>query len=458
VRRRISLAAGAAVLAYVAACAVLSWRHRTPALAAAELAQPAGASLPPGFLLGTATSSHQIEGGTDGNDWAEFERQPGRVARGERSGRAVDHWNRVAEDVALMRALGANAYRFSIEWSRVEPEEGRWDEAAWSHYADEVRRLRAAGIVPMVTLLHFTLPRWLQGGATAAAFPERFGRFAGEAARRLGAEVDLWCTINEPNVQMYLGWVEGVWPPGRRSPTEAVQAFASLLRAHAAAAAAVRRHDAAAQVGVVSHLVLFDPASRASLPDWIAAREADRAFNWAFTDSIAAGRMRLSAAGMPKLDEPLPGLLGSSDFIGLNYYRREMVRFAPRAVGLVEVRPGPGERNDLGWEIHPAGLLRLLREAHQRYPLPLYVTENGIPDAAGTRRGSYLRAHLRAVERAVGEGVPVRGYFHWSLLDNFEWAEGFAPRFGLYRVDYATMERTPAGGAEEFRETARRLR
>ena len=401
-----------------------------------------------------------MDGGNTRSDWAAFEQQPGRIARGEKSGSAVDHWNRVAEDVALMKALGANSYRFSIEWSRLEPEDGRWDETAWQHSADEVRQLRAAGIVPMVTLLHFTLPHWVaeRGGVAWPEFPVRFARFAAEAARRLGGDVDLWCTVNEPNVQMYLGYVEGVWPPGRRSPAEAVAAFAGLLRGHATAARAVREHDRGAQLGVVMNMVAFDPASRALLTDWIAAREADQAFNWAFTDSIASGRMRLSASGLPRLDEPLPALAGSADFVGVNYYRRELVRFSPWAVGLVRLSPGPGPRSDLGWEVHPEGLLRLLREAWRRYHLPLYVTENGIADARGTLRGRFVRAHALALERALSEGIPVRGYYHWSLLDNFEWAEGFAPRFGLYRVEYPSLERREAAGAEEFRAIAAALR
>jgi beta-glucosidase len=303
----------------------------------------------------------------------------------------------------------------------------------------------------MVTLLHFTLPAWLadRGGVRAGDFPLRFAHFAGEAARRLGPEVELWCTLNEPNVQMYLGYVEGVWPPGRKSPAEAVEAFAGLLRAHALAAGALRRHDPGARVGVAQNLVVFEPASRLSVPDWLAARTAEAAFDWAFPDSIAAGRMRLQAPGFPALDEPLPELRGSTDYFGANYYRRDLVRFAPRAPGRIELRPGPGPRNDLGWEVHPEGLLRVLRQAWARYRLPVYVTENGIADAAGERRAAYLRAHAHAVARALAEGVDVKGYFHWSLMDNFEWAEGYAARFGLYRVEPGTLARlaTPATAA-----------
>jgi beta-glucosidase len=445
----------------VADAAVCWWGSRespkVPPFTAAELAAPVGPALPEGFLWGTATSSHQIEGGNDKNDWSAFEAQPGRIAHGDRSGLADDHWNRVAGDVALMKALGANAYRFSLEWSRLEPTEGAWDDAAWAHYEGELRLLAEAGVTPMVTLLHFTLPLWIaaRGGAAAPDFAERFGRFAAEAARRLGPAVTLWCTVNEPNVQMFNGYVEGSFAPGVKSLEGASKAFRGLVRGHAAAAAALRAGVPGARIGAAVNLRVFDPERRWWAPDWIAARLSADAFNWAFYDAIVTGRIRLRAPGFPALDEPLPTLQGSADWFGINYYSRDMVRFSPGEPGMVAHHPGPGRRTDLGWEIYPEGLHRLLRAAWARYRLPIYVTENGLADASGAERPDFLRAHVQALARAAREGVPVLGYFHWSLLDNFEWAEGFGPRFGLYRVDYGTMARTPAPGAEVFAALAR---
>lgn len=436
---------------YIGLC--IAYQRSEPSAALGEIpTDPFRPPPPDSFLWGVSTAAHQIEGGNRWNDWASFEAEPGRIKEGHRSGRAADHWNRVAEDVGLIRELGAGAYRFSIEWSRVEPREGGWSEAAWAHYRDEVDLLRAAGIEPMVTLLHFTLPAWLaeRGGLTAEDFAERFGRFAGEAAGRLGDAVDLWCTVNEPNVQMYQGYVEGVWPPAVRDPELAAQAFAGLIRGHTAAAKAVRAEDPGAEVGAAVNLIVFDPASRWSLPDWIAARQADAGFNWAFYDSIAAGRILFRLAGFPTIDEPLESLAGSADYFGINYYRRNRVWFTPGAPGLVRLEPGPGPRSDTGVEIYPEGLLRLLRRAWQRYELPIYVTENGVADADDTLRADFVRAHAHAVARAIDEGIPVRGYFHWSLIDNFEWAEGFGPRFGLYRVDYDTLERSATNGSREF--------
>ncbi len=443
----------------------------TLALASFELAEPGVvfdsipinpfvAPIPSAFLWGASTSAHQVEGGNALNDWAGFELVPGNVRGGRTSGAAVDHWNRVAEDVDLLSALGANAYRFSVEWSRVEPREGEWDAAAWEHYREEIALLRQAGVTPMVTLLHFTLPAWLadRGGLTATDFAGRFERFAGEAARRLGGDVTFWCTVNEPNVQMYQGYVEGVWPPGIRDTKQASVAFAGLVRGHARASAAIKEVSPQARVGAAINLIVFDPQRRWWLPDWIAAREADRGFNWAFYDSVKRGAITFHLAGFPEIDEPMVGLAGSADFFGINYYRRNMVRFSPQAPGLVELHQGPGPLSDSGVEIYPEGLLRLIRRVWERYELPIMVTENGVSDTSGSLRPDFIRSHVYAVSKALEEGVPIEGYFHWSLMDNFEWSEGFGPRFGLYRVDYQTLDRSPGPGAEEFRRLGRLLR
>jgi beta-glucosidase len=371
--------------------------------------------LPRHFLLGTATSAYQYEGGNVNSDWAAFE-----AARGlEPCEDALDGWPRMLDDVALMRDLGANAHRFSIEWSRVEPVSGHVDEAAWRRYTDLVHHLEAHAVTPMVTLLHFSLPQWLEGGLLAPDFPARFAAFAAEAERRFPT-VSLWCTVNEPNVHIGAGYVDAIWPPGRRSLPDAVRAFLALRRAHLAAAHILR--TPARSVGVALNAVRFYPAHPTSPIDRLAAAAADRIYNWSFPDAVR----------------------GSLDWLGLNYYTCCFLRGLRR-------HPGPGPLTDMGWAVHPRGLPALLTTAARRYALPLYVTENGIADAEGHRRGAFLQAHLEAVQAAVRDGVDVRGYFHWSLVDNFEWAEGLRPRFGLYRAD-----RTPAPGADVFRQWAGR--
>ena len=338
---------GILVVLWLGVCAYLSVTHARVAFTAEELARPA-APLPQGFLWGTATAAHQLEGGNT-NDWTRFEARPGAIERGETSAVSADHWNRMAEDIALMKAINANAYRFSIEWSRLEPQEGQWNEEAWTRYGELVRQLREAGITPAATLLHFTLPLWMadRGGVAAPDFPDRFARFAGEAGRRLGPGVDLWITLNEPNVQMYMGYVIGAWPPQRKSPPEAGQAFAGLLRGHAAAARALRAADPGARIGVANNLMLLEPKSRLMLGDWLGAGVVDQFWNWAFADAVHHGRARLRLPGAT-LDERIDGLPGSVDFFGLNYYFRYLVRMAPGTPEMFVMTPGAGLRSELG--------------------------------------------------------------------------------------------------------------
>jgi beta-glucosidase len=447
-------------VAWLGVCAWLSFRNPRVEFTREDLARPA-APLPAGFLWGTATAAHQVEGGNT-NDWTRFEAQPGTIERGETSAIAAGGWDRMVGDVALMTRLRANAYRFSIEWSRLEPSDGAWNDAAWERYAAFVKELRSQGVTPMVTLLHFTLPLWMadRGGAAAAEFPDRFARFAGEAGRRLGPDVDLWVTLNEPNVQMYMGYVAGRWPPRAKSGGDAVKAYLGLLRAHAAAAKALRAVDPGARVGVANNVMLLEPRSRILLTDWLAASFLDGFWNWAFADAIRDGRARLRLPGA-SVDETLPELRGTTDFFGLNYYFRYFVRLAPGAPEGLTLTPGPGLVSEIGGDdptgdSPPEALFLLMREAWARYGQPIYVTEGGIADERGTLRGALVRGQRLAIDRAIAEGIPVKGYLHWSLMDNFEWEKGYRPRFGLYRVDRQTLERTPAGGADVFAELAPR--
>jgi beta-glucosidase len=453
--RWLAVAVASLCAAYLGAAFYFQRTNPRPVLNAASTTAFAP-TWPAGFLWGTATAAHQVEGGNVHNDWWRFEQQPGKIAHGDRSGAAAGHWDRVPEDIGLMRALGANAYRFSIEWSRLEPVEGQWDDAAWAHYADEVSQLRAVGQEPVVTLLHFTLPLWIadRGGVTAPDFPDRFGRFAAEAAKRLGPQVRWWCTVNEPQVQMYNGYVTGYWPPAVKDNALAVKAFAGLLQAHDAAAAALREGDPDAYIGLASNMIWFEPANRWNVLEWVVSNTVSNGFNWSFYESIRQGRQRFSLPGFPALDVDAPALKGSIDWIGINYYRRNTVRFKPSAPGMVDIGNGPGPQSDAKVEIYPDGLLALIREGWKRYRLPIVITENGVADSAGAHRPMFLRQHTYAIKQAMDEGVDVRGAFHWTLMDNFEWAEGYGWRFGLYRLDLKTLSRTAAPGAAEFRRLA----
>jgi beta-glucosidase len=410
---------------------------------------------PDDFRFGAATAAHQVEGGNEGSDWWDFEKEPGRIKDGSPSGAACEHYSRFRGDIGLMKALSLTSYRFSVEWARVEPEPGRIDEAALAHYAEVVDACLEAGLEPCVTLHHFTLPRWFsaRGGWLSSDAPNAFGRFARAVAGALAGRVSMWVTINEPIVYLYHGLLTGIWPPGVKSPKAMALAGRNLVRGHFEALQAIRAASDRAPgsrgpsiTGLASHLRVFDPAREGSLLDRGAAAVQEAIFNWAFLDSVHRGRL------MPPfgVGERVPGPLPGHDFLGVNYYTRGRVRFditrPDELFGAQETTPG-APLNDLGWEIYPEGIRRVIREAHRRYGLPVYITENGIADAADRMRAGYIVRHLDQILRTIEEGVPVKGYYHWSLMDNFEWAEGYTPRFGLYAMDYATQARSlrPSG-------------
>ncbi|TKC98993.1 glycoside hydrolase family 1 protein [Polyangium fumosum] len=447
--------------------------HPPPCVLGAEDALSSlRSALPAGFLLGTATASHQIEGGLD-NDWTDWER--GAFSGGAPhikdhtvSGAACDSWNRIDEDIKLLRQLGANAYRFSVEWSRLEPTEGAWNEEAADRYLAWALALRAAGIEPMVTLHHFTLPRWVatQGGWMNERTIDLLAAFSRRVAKKLGSAVDLWCTINEPNVLATLSYVKGIFPPGLSDQRIAVRVMARMLKAHARMTEAIRETDTtdadgdghATRVGIAHHVRIFQPATRSPL-DRLIAGFTDQFFNEAIASASFTGRIELCIPGIIEIDEAVPGLLGSYDYMGINYYGRDHVRADLRDPSLSkQYVPADRPVNDLGWDIYPEGLYQVLKR-YGSLGLPVFVTENGIADKDGNVRPSFLRSHFEALVRAAREGIDVRGYFHWSLLDNFEWAEGYEPRFGLFRVDFESPEkrRTPTPAVETFQDIARGL-
>jgi beta-glucosidase len=413
-------------------------------------------TFPESFLFGTATAATQVEGGCTTSDWYAFAQEPGRVAHGDRPDVACDTWRRWHEDVALQRSLGFGAHRMSIEWARIEPRPGEIDHAVLDRYRSMLGALRDARIEPMVTLHHFTLPAWLahEGGVLAPTFVERLARFARVAVGALGDLCRFWITINEPNVLASQAYLLGVWPPAASSPVAAVRAHHRLLEAHVSAYRVLKeaRGDAI-QVGVAHHLRVAEPERPDSAADRMASRVFARVFNDAFAQATCEGTMYgpLDAIVRGHGGFRVADARGTQDFFGINYYSRDLVRFAPdRPAELFLGRrvPTGAEVSDLGWEIHPAGLGALVRQWARRSGLPVYVTENGIADASDSKRPAFIVRHLAELLRALADGVDVRGYFHWSLLDNFEWAEGYAPRFGLIEVDYGTQaRRVRASGA-----------
>jgi beta-glucosidase len=418
---------------------------------------------PDGFLWGAATSAHQVEGGNTLNDWWRFEQLPGKIHGGALSGAACRHYERFDQDFALAQADGHNAHRLSLEWSRIEPERGRFDPGAVAHYHAVLASLKRHGLLPMVTLHHFTNPLWIadRGGWENHETVGHFCAFVRFCAREFGGEVDWWCTVNEPEVFAFRGWSEGVWPPGEHDESAALVVIAHQLEAHGHAYRILHEEDRtdadgdglAARVGFAKHCPQLE-ADRWWFPlDGLRAHFENAVFNDAVISAAVTGEIALSIPGARPVRRHVPELEKSLDWFGLNYYTRWKVRmFAPDP----HVTRRGAEKTDLDWEIYPAGIERaLLRVA--RAGVPVLVTENGFADARDSFRSRAMVEYLLHVGRAMDRGVRVLGYFHWSLLDNFEWADGFKGRFGLYRVDFGDPERPRhrTRGAEVFASIAR---
>lgn len=407
-------------------------------------------------LWGTAISHYQVEG-NDPCDWSDWEAL-GRT-RGEACGSAVDSWTRYEEDALLARAAGANAFRFSISWSRVEPRRGEFDESALLRYRRLVDHLLAIGLEPVVTLFHYTHPRWFHERTpwTTTASVVEFGKFAGRVAQYLGDRVRLWVILNEPLVFLLAGYYDGQIPPGAREPRSLERVFDHLLAAHCLAASEIRNYNAAAAFGVAHNMMGFDAHREWHPLDKLLVRTAHTMYNRGILEAFATGRWNfLLPPGTTirgRRDE-LPAWL---DTFGINFYSRLHLRCPgnDRWIGDFNYhdRTGLG-LTDNGWEIAPQILGSMIDEAAQS-GFPLMITENGLADAADRARPQFLRMHAAEIANAESRGIPIHGYFHWSLVDNYEWLDGYEPKFGLYAVDRTTMERTARPSVDVFRELGR---
>jgi len=404
---------------------------------------------PSGFAWGSAGSAHQTEGDNVNSDWWEHERAPGTPAK-EQSGSACDSYHRFAEDWHLVAGSGQNAVRLSIEWARIEPSPGEFSSAELDHYREVIGTAKDLGLVPMVTLHHFTNPIWFarRGGWTSSESAEVFARYARRASSALSDLLGDVCTINEPSVVAVVGHLMGYFPPGMTDLVTTHRVTVNLLRAHAAAAEAVRA--AGARAGLALSIMDFAPAD--DTPE--AWRSRDYLHHWwagAWLEALRSGRV----AGLEIADEHVPGLAGADDFVGIQYYTCLVVgKGAERGARAKVADPRPrhdvpeaarsSERvTQMGWTWHPDGIGHVIDEVADATGLPIYVTENGIATEDDAERIDFVARHLRQVHAAIGRGADVRGYFYWSYLDNFEWNEGYRPTFGLIAVDRATMERTP---------------
>jgi beta-glucosidase len=447
---------------------------------------------PEGFVWGAATASYQIEGAVDegGREpsiWDTFSRRPGAVHNGDTGDVADDHYHRYRDDVALLADLGVTHYRFSLAWPRLQPDgRGAVNTEGLDFYSRLVDELLAHDISPWVTLYHWDLPQALEdaGGWPVRDTAARFAEYAALTHERLHDRIRYWTTLNEPWCTAFLGYAAGAHAPGRTEPAAALAAAHHLMLGHGLAVSAMRGQDPASQLGITLNLSPADPATDHPV-DLDAARRVDAVSNRIFLDPLLRGRypddLRQDVATVTDFGFVEPGddavIAAPLDFLGVNYYFRAVVRSNPgepvqdphsRAwVGSTDVAPVRTglPTTAMGWEIDPTGLSDMLTRVHREYgPLPLYVTENGaafddvVTDGtvADHDRIAFLDSHFRAALQAIGDGADVRGFFVWSLLDNFEWAYGYSKRFGLIHVDYTTQVRTPKDSARWFAQVTRR--
>jgi beta-glucosidase len=400
---------------------------------------------PKGFLWGAATSAHQVEGGTM-NQWSEWEQaNAGRLAEEAKlkwdlwqqekfsemfdpenyvSGKACDHYNRYEEDFDIAKSLGHNAHRFSIEWSRIEPEEGEFNEKEIEHYRKVIQAIKDRGMEPFVTLWHWTNPLWLEekGGCESREFVKCFSRYSEYIAEKLGSEVKYWITLNEPTSVIASSYLTGVWPPQKKNLLAVWRVYRRLSKTHKKAYKKIHEINKDAWVGFANIMHSFEAYRKNSFLDRL---------------GIGVGRFVANKLFILLTD-------GCNDFLAVQYYFHNRFKF-PKKIHLHD-KP----ETDMGWEIFPEGIYHVIKRL-KKYKLPIYITENGLADATDEKRAQFIKDHLKWVHKSIDEGADVRGYFYWSLLDNFEWDKGFWPQFGLVEIDYKTLERKIRPSALEYK-------
>lgn len=407
-------------------------------------------NFPKGFLWGTSTSAYQVEGSSKNNQWATWEQQPEKIAEGDTCGLACDWWGgRWREDFDRAEEDGYNTLRLSIEWSRIQPARDRWDEEALDRYIDMIRGLSQRNLFPVVTLHHFTDPLWVHemGGWENEEVPELFAAYAAKVVEALKSSVTTWLTINEPNVPTFLGYLLGEYPPGKQDLDTALNVMVNFARGHALAYHAIKQVQPEARVGFAHNFRGFHPARKGNLLDRFLARIHHQAWNNFFPTIFKDGEFRFLNRKFS-----IPEAKDTQDFLGLNFYSSDLVRFrlsaGKQAIFSERSFPKDAELSPNGMIANqPEELFRAIEWALQ-FDTPIIITENGTEDEEDTFRRRYLAAHIHQVWRAVNFNYPVRGYFVWSLVDNFEWLEGWTRHFGLYALDTTTQARTRRPSAD----------
>ncbi len=408
---------------------------------------------PRGFLWGTATASHQVEGNNTNNNWWAWEQQPGRIRQGHKSGAACDWWGgRWRDDFERAAETGQNAHRFSVEWSRIQPTPDKWDEASLDRYREMARNLVNRGMTPLVTLHHFSDPLWLSemGGWENEKAVDYFVPFVRKVVDALQEYVTLWVTINEPNVLAVSAYLWGDFPPGKKSLDATSKVMINLARAHAAAYHAIHEIQPTARAGVAIHVRLMWPKRSWSPLDRLAAGLPSRLFNDFFPYAFAHGVLRF-----PGWSKGLSQAKGTQDYLGINYYTGDLVSFSLRKAGELfadRAYPEDAPLSETKFIANlPSGMFQALKWG-QQFGAPIIVTENGVEDSQDVLRPRYLIEHLHQVWRAVNFNFPIKGYFHWSLVDNFEWERGWTQRFGLWELNVETQARRKRPSADLYAE------
>ncbi|MBT4317996.1 MAG: glycoside hydrolase family 1 protein [Candidatus Marinimicrobia bacterium] len=413
---------------------------------------------PKGFQWGVATSAHQVEGNSI-NNWSRWEEgnfQDGlpHIHEGEKSGIASDHWKRFKEDILLIKELGVDVYRFSVEWSKIEPEEGLFSKKAIQHYQEVCDALLSAGIKPVITLHHFTNPLWFEdlGAFEKEENIKYFTRFSEFVFEELNAKVDKWCTINEPAVYTSQGYFNGVFPPGKKDPQLAGVVMKNLLLAHTRVYNLLKSHRNGKkhQIGIVKNIFPFDPFNRWNPLDWFVSRTLDEVFNQGALDYFITGNFEFNMPGMNKVVFNDPSVIKSLDFIGLNNYSHQRVKSQFSLNNFFRFQfYDDEEMTDMPYPIYPEAIYRSIKRV-SAIGKPIIITENGVADKSDTIRPKYIDRYLFAVSKAIDEGANIKGYYYWTLMDNFEWSEGYAMKFGLYEVDFKNQKRTLREGSKHY--------
>lgn len=393
---------------------------------------------PKNFLWGVSTSAHQIEGGQD-NDWSEWEKSQKRIEALKRagkdpkdfiSGRACDSYNRYEEDASLAKQLHCGAFRIGIEWARIEPEPGKFNLEEIEHYRKNLISIKAKGIKTVATLWHWTSPKWIakSGGWEEKSTVEVYLRYVEFVARELGEYVDYWITLNEPLVHIGHGYLSGKFPPNKKRDVLSIfDVLSNLIQAHKKAYKIIHEINPAYKVSLTFLTAFVEPARKWCPVEWLLAKVIGHFRNNYFLNRIK----------------------GHYDFISLDYYHHDRIVWYPPFI-----KNENKEVTDFGWEIYPEGIYHVLKN-YKKYKKPIFVMENGIADADDDQRPKFILDHLKYVHQALEEGVDVRGYFYWSLLDNFEWADGYYPKFGLFAVDRETFARRARPSAKLYGEICR---